>query len=213
MNFQPNVKHEAHFDNRYKQVEEMSKSFGSKFYYMQAIGVVVDDILNEFETKQYSNLNAHPIFAIKDNDSFLQGNESFGGFGFLPSYSKIIYIPKKSLDDLNIVPIEHDIIYDTIENSLYQVTNIDTNNDGYEGDKINNRQFNYKVYLKGYSASTSEIINTDVDKDMTDIDGALLSLDELESLTKVDANDNVNTPSKVISDTVVGDNHNPFERI
>ena len=161
-NFQPKVQTEEIFNIRYSQVWESSKLFGRECYYIQATDVETNDIFKEVTARNFESINKHTFYYTRDNDTFFNGTESFGGFGYLPMYSDIKYIAKKWFDDVDIEPLEGDLIYDVIENVLFEITKVDENISEYNGDKILDRVFNHKLYLELYKPDYNDTLNNNI---------------------------------------------------
>ncbi len=158
-NFQPDVS-QVHFDNRYNQVWEASKLIGRPCYYYQPEEVRRDDVFKEIESRKFDNSKKYDFFFTRDNETMFNGTESFGGFGYLPSYADIFYIPKKWFDDVIITPLEGDLIYDITNEMIFEVTKVNENVSEWNGDVIGGRVFNNKLYLKLYEAGYNDDIST-----------------------------------------------------
>lgn len=162
MNFQPKVNLEGHFDIRYNQVQEASKLFGYQCIYIPAVDLEENGIWREVTARKFANVVKHDFYYTKDNDTFFNGTESFGGFGFMPMYSEIKYIAKKWFDDVSIEPTEGDLIYDVIEDMIFEITKVNDNISEFNGDKIHNRIFNHKLYLELYKPDFNDDLAGDV---------------------------------------------------
>ena len=212
MNFRPKVNTEAIFDMRYDQVHEASELFGFKVYYLQASDVDTNVIFSEIERKEFTKNKAFPMFAIRDNDTMFQGTESFGGFGYVPSYHDIKYIPKKWFDVINITPIEGDLIFDTETSMMMEVSKVDENIDEFSGNKIGQRVFTHKIFLKTYDTSTESTVDDTME--LTDIDNALASIGGISNV-KEETNHRIkddidaNTDYSTMNDELTPDD-NPF---
>ena len=188
-NFQPKTETEEIFNIRYSQVWESSKLFGRECYYIQATDVETNDIFKEVTARNFESINKHTFYYTRDNDTFFNGTESFGGFGYLPMYSDIKYIAKKWFDDVTIEPLEGDLIYDVIENVLFEITKVDENISEYNGDKILDRVFNHKLYLELYKPDYNDNLDNDVlynDINQTDLNSELTTELEDEDMISID---------------------------
>ena len=188
-NFQPKTETEEIFNIRYSQVWESSKLFGRECYYIQATDVETNDIFKEVTARNFESINKHTFYYTRDNDTFFNGTESFGGFGYLPMYSDIKYIAKKWFDDVDIEPLEGDLIYDVIENVLFEITKVDENISEYNGDKILDRVFNHKLYLELYKPDYNDNLDNDVlynDINQTDLNSELTTELEDEDMISID---------------------------
>lgn len=162
MNFQPKVNLERHFDLRYGQVQEASKLFGYPCIYIPAVDLEENGIWREITARKFANVVKFDFFYTKDNDTFFNGSESFGGFGFMPMYSDIKYIASKWFDDVSIKPMEGDLVYDINEDMIFEITKVNDNISEYNGDKIQNRIFNNKLYLELYKPDFNDDLAGDV---------------------------------------------------
>jgi len=176
MNFQPNP-NEPWGNIRYSQTYEASKLFGRKIYYCKASDIIDDKIFGEETYRKFLDENTYEMYSFRDDDTFFQGDDGFGGFGLIPTYSDIVYIPIKWFDDLNITPTEGDLIlYDQTQgHHLFEITKVDTSTEAYGGNVINNRRFIHKLYLKLYERSTD------------DFDDDFQQLEDLDKLLDLEA--------------------------
>lgn len=161
MNFQPKVHTEVHFDNRYNQVHEASRLFGYPCLYIPSEDLIENGIFREITARKFANVVKHSFFYTKDNDTFFNGGESFGGFGFMPMYSDIKYIAVKWFDDVGITPMEGDLVYDVNEDMIFEITKVNDNISEFNGDKIQDRVFNNKLYLELYKPDFNDDLATD----------------------------------------------------
>jgi len=143
-------------NQREVQVYEASVIYGRKVYYMKPNNINTNEIFGEVLTRDFLNANSYEMYSTRDNDTMYEGGETFGGFGFVPSYNSIQYIPIKFFKDKNITPAEGDLIYQLEDNMLFEVTKIGDKTEEYNGSVINNRLFNYKLYLKLYSLADDD---------------------------------------------------------
>lgn len=183
-NFQPKVHTEEIFNIRENQVWEAAQLVGKQVFYMKATNIDTDEIFGEVISRDFINTNMYEMWATRDNDTHFMGTEVFGGFGLIPLYSDILYIPVKFFKDIDssFEPLEGDLIYygDIEFNALFEITKVGDSTEEYEGDKINGRLFNYKIYLKQYNRA---------DDDFTGFETT--SIPEVEGLDDVDL-DNLN---------------------
>jgi hypothetical protein len=191
MNFQPDPTLQWG-DIRESQVYESSKLFGRKVYYIQSEVISNDEIFQENVSRKFLDDNTYEFYSFRDNDTFFDGSDGFGGFGFIPSYSDILYIPIKWFTDNNIEPKEGDLIlYDKTQLShLFEITKVDTKTEEYNGDVVNGRRFSYKIYLKLYEKADDNF--NDVDFNINPETETLLDLvsDDLNDISK-DLSDHV----------------------
>ena len=104
-------------------------------------------------------------------------------------YSDIKYIAKKWFDDVDIEPLEGDLIYDVIENVLFEITKVDENISEYNGDKILDRVFNHKLYLELYKPDYNDNLDNDVlynDINQIDLNNELTTDLEDEDMISID---------------------------
>jgi len=190
-NFQPNTQ-EFYFDQREQQVYESSKLFGRLVWYLKASVVTDDKIFGEAIARDFLVENAYQFYGFRDNDTQYTGMETFGGFGFVPQYNDIIYIPTLWFKDNNFEPIENDLVYYEEDNMLFEITKVNTLTEQYGGDVINNRRFTYKLYLKLYSLADDNFTGFET-TDIAEIEGLDdVSLNNLnDSLIQDIANENI----------------------
>ena len=179
-NFQPKVTTEEIFNLRDKQVWEVSKLHGKQVYYMQADNIETDDIWGEVVARDFLEENSYAMYATRDNDTHFTGTELFGGFGFVPNYNDILYIPTKWFTDIDVsfVPVEGDLIYygDIEFNALFEIVKVGDKTEDYEGDKVNGRLYNYKLYLKLYERADDDFTGFDATEiaELENIDDVIL---------------------------------------
>lgn len=150
-NFQPTPKTNAWGDMRENQTYEASKLFGRKVHYLQATNIDTNEIFGEAISRDFLATKTFEMWATRDNDTHFTGVESFGGFGLIPMYHDILFIPKKFFTEFAITPYEGDLIYYETESMMFEIVKVDTNTEEYKGDTVNARRFNHKLYLKLYS--------------------------------------------------------------
>ena len=159
-NFQPKVATEEIFNLRDKQVWEVSKLHGKQVYYMQADNIETDDIWGEVVARDFLEENSYAMYATRDND--------------------ILYIPTKWFTDVDVsfVPVEGDLIYygDIEFNALFEIVKVGDKTEDYEGDKVNGRLYNYKLYLKLYDRADDDFTGFDATEiaELENIDNAVL---------------------------------------
>ena len=201
-NLQPKVFSESVFDQRESQVAEASRIFGKPCRYMKPNSVLENEIFGEVLSRDFLEDNSYLYYLTRDDDSSFMGNgESFSGFGFVPSYSDIVYIPVKFFNDDNIEPIEGDLIYYEIEKTLFEVTKVGTLTEAYNGDRINDRLFNYKLYLKLYSLADDEFEGFNITE--------APELDDLDDVTLNNLNDSL-TATLELENPITANSSNPF---
>jgi len=149
-NFQPKPLTEPWGDMREVQCWESSKLFGRPIRYMKPTRVKENLIFGESIARNFTDANSFPMFTFRNDDTHFAGTESFGGFGLIPQYDDLIHIPVKWFKDINETPIEGDVVYYQNEDILFEISKVAPLNEQFEGDRINERQFNYKIYLKLY---------------------------------------------------------------
>jgi len=149
-NFQPSPKTEPWGDMREVQCWESSQLFGRPVKYMKPEQIKENLIFGESVARNFKDSNSYGMFAFRDDDTHFSGNESFGGFGLIPQYNDLIHIPVKWFKDASITPIEGDVVYYQNEDILFEISKVAPLNEQFDGDRINERQFNYKIYLKLY---------------------------------------------------------------
>lgn len=159
-NFQP-IMTEQWADNRDNQTYEISQLYGREIYYLQATQIEENHIFGESISRDFLASKAHKMMSLRDNDTSYSGTESFGGFGLVPQYNDIQYIPVKWFTDLGIEPMEGDLIYNTENNTMFEIAKVGTLTDDYAGTIINNRKFVYKVFLRLYEMSDDNFTNFD----------------------------------------------------
>ena len=204
-NFQPKVNTEEIFNIREKQVWEASRLHGKPVYYLQAESIDADIIFGEEVSRNFDESKKHEFYATRDNDTFYSGEESFGGFGFLPQYADIVYVPVKWFKDLDIEPIEGDIVmYDKSDlNTVFEISKISPLTEEYNGDIVAGRRFNYKIYLKLYQRGDDTFSSFETETDDTSF------LEEFEEVDLDNLNDDLTTKLD-IDDNVKIDSRNPF---
>jgi len=195
--FQPKVNTEKTFDYRENQVYEAAKLFGRPMWYLRSNVIEDDKIFGEAISRDFLNENAYEFYGTRDNDTSFAGSETFGGFGFVPSYNSIIFIPVKYFKITHFDPIEGDLIY--MEDKLFEITKVNTLTEAYEGDRINERLFNYKIYLKLYNL-------TDDNFDIPDIP----NIEYLDSPDLNNLNDDLTSDIENEQPIIVADQNNPF---
>ncbi len=150
-NFQPTPKTSAWGDLRELQTYEATKLFGRKIHYLRASNIDVNEIFGEAVSRDFLASNAHEMWATRDNDTHFSGVEAFGGFGLLPMYNDILFVPIKFFKDLAFIPYEGDLIYYEDQTMMFEIVKADTKTEDYNGDMVNERRFNHKLYLKLYN--------------------------------------------------------------
>lgn len=189
-NFQPTPATSAWGNQREYQTYEASKLFGRKIQYLQATNVDTNEIFGEAISRDFLSTKAHEMWATRDNDTHFTGAEAFGGFGLIPMYNDILYVPKKFFSDLSITPYEGDLIYYEMESMMFEVVKADTNTEDYNGDTVNSRRFNHKLFLKLYNPADDSFTGFEVSHPAIETFDDL-SLNDLNSTLTTDI-DNMN---------------------
>lgn len=204
--FQPNLTStESALGNQYLyQYQEHTNLQGYPYKYIKAVETESNDIFNESTARDFLTTNGYSIKVKKDEDQMFSGSEVFGGFGYLPSYSNIIYIPSLTLTELNIEPLEGDLMYDEISKVLFQITKVDTLTETQLNLKINDLVLARKVYLKQYQFSYKDNFDDTTEDELFEIETSLEELDKLNDTlnTNIDNTDSIN---KNDIDNVFGD--------
>lgn len=201
MNFQPSTTLDAgFFTQKLNQSHEASKLTGYPIYYLKASNLETDEIFGEATKRSFLEANAYPMFCFRDEDTNFTGTESFGGFGYTPTYNDIRYIPVKWFTDELIEPIEGDLLFDSHYNVLFEITKVGTLTDVHTGDVINNQLINYKMFLKQYAKGNDDFEVTSIDK-----------LTEMEADSVIDSyNDDLTTDIANLDVRDSATRQNPF---
>jgi hypothetical protein len=195
-NFQPTPNStELWGDQREYQVYEATQNYGRKIYYLKAVNVNVNDIFGEAISRDFLSTNAYEMYATRDNDTHFSGVESFGGFGLVPMYQDILFIPIKYFKDINYTPYEGDLIYYEDISMLLEIVKADTKTEDYNGDVINARRFNHKLYLKLYSPADDNFTGFNTMIPQLETFDAIDLLNINETLTNVITTANIVKPA------------------
>lgn len=205
-NFQPNL---LDTEDKYgiqlkAQYAEETNLYGYPFTYIKAKEIQKNDIFNESTSREFIKENGYKFNVKKDEDQMFNGSELFGGFGYAPSYTNIIYIPTLTLDLINLEPLEGDLLFDEISNIIFQITKVDTLLDTQLNLRINKIVLARKVYLKQYQFSYKDSFEDDLKQELFEIETSLEELDKLNDVIN-GAIDNTNAINKNDIDNVFGD--------
>lgn len=200
-NFQPKPLTEGWGDLREVQTWESSKLFGRPIRYLKPEQVKENLVFGESVARNFNDDTSYAMWAFRSDDTHFAGTEAFGGFGLIPQYNDMIHIPVKWFKDLSIEPIEGDVIYYINEDVLFEISKVTPLNEQFEGDRINERQFNYKIYLKLYHLADDNfnVTTTDVTK--------ITALDDIDLNTLNDDMEGVIDSLEIVQPA---DSKNPF---
>ena len=143
--------------------------------FIKAVEVSSNPIFNESTGRSFLLENGYTMRCKRTDDSVYAGGEVFGGFGFTPNYNDSIYIAVKYFNDIGLVPEEQDLVFDDVQNIVYQITKVDTLLEAQQSLRINDRMFSYRIYLKHYTygykdnvepALASELFEPELNDDM-----------------------------------------------
>lgn len=195
-NFQPlSANEDKWFQQTKIQHWEVTQLSGYPIKFLKAIEQENNPIFNESTSRQFIASNGYPMAVNKDEDSMFSGSESFGGFGYTPSYTNIFYIPIKYFDDIAITlgepiePLEGDLIFETIEDKIYQITKVDTDTEALQSIRTNDMKFSYKVYVKQYTFSYKDTFDTNTEDEIFDVSTPLEVLEALNATLNQDITD------------------------
>jgi len=200
-NFQPKPKTDPWGNMREVQCWEASKLYGRPVKYMKATIVKENQIFGESVARSFTDANSYSMMVLRDDDTHFSGTESFGGFGLIPQYNDLIHIPVKWFKDNSIEPMEGDVVYYQNEDILFEVSKVTPLNEAYEGDKINERLFNHKIYLKLYHLA---------DDNFNVTDPALVNLADLDDVNLNTLNDDLSDIIETLDIVRPADASNPF---
>ena len=204
--FQPNLNTtEETLGNQLKyQYQEETNLNGYPYRYIKAEEISNDKIFNESTARQFITSNGYDMNVKKDEDSMFGGGEMFGGFGYMPSYTNVLYIPALTLEEIDLDPKEGDLMFDIISKLIFQITKVDTKADTQLSLRINDLLLARKVYLKQYSFSYKDSFDETTEDDLFEIDTALEELDKLNDTLNFDI-DETGSINKYDVDDVFGD--------
>lgn len=200
-NFQPTPNTDLWGDHREVQVWEASKLYGRPVRYMKPTMIKENKIFGESVARNFTDANSYPMMALRDDDTHFSGTESFGGFGLIPQYNDAIHIPVKWFKDLGIDPIEGDVVYYQNEDILFEVSKVMPLTDAYAGDKINERLFNQKLFLKLYHLA---------DDNFNVVAPELVNLANLDDIDLNTLNDDLSDIIESLDIVRPADSANPF---
>lgn len=186
------------------QYQEHTNLQGYPYRYIKAVETESNNIFNESTARDFLVDNGYSIKVKKDEDQMFSGSEIYSGLGYLPSYSNIVYIPTLTLTELNIEPLEGDLLYDEISKILFQITKVDTLTETQLSLKINDLVLARKVYLKQYQFSYKDSFDIDTSDELFEIETSLEELDKLNNTLNTNI-DNTKSINKNDIDNVFGD--------
>ena len=188
----------------YYQYYEETNIMGYPIKYVQAVETENNPIFGESTARDFLSSNGFDMKSKRDDDTMYQGGEVYGGFGYTPSYSQILYIPKKYFDDLNIEPLEDDLIYDKIDNIFFQISKVNTKTEEQGNIKVNNLILAYKIYLKQYTWGYKDTFDASLTDELIDDE---LTLEDLENINlDLETNiDSMNILDNTKKDNIFGD--------
>jgi len=188
-NFQPdfNVKESVFGDQVEKQHWEVMELSGYPVKFIKATKVAENEIFNESIARAFTTENGYSMRCLRSDDTFYAGTEMFGGFGYTPSYTEAIFIAVKYFKDISVLPEEQDLVFDEVQNILFQITKVDTLLESQSSVRANDRLFSYKIYLKHYAQSYKDSIDVNLSNEILE---AGYSDDILDALNS-DLNDSI----------------------
>lgn len=205
-NFQPNLNLDENVlgdQIEYQHWEAMEIS-GYPIKFIKAVKVEENKIFNESTARSFTSANGYSMRCKRSDDSFYAGTETFGGFGYAPSYSDNMFVAVKYFKDIGLVPEEQDLIFDEVQNILFQITKVDTLLESQSSVRVNDRMFSYTIYLKHYSQSYKDSIDTELSEEMLETGYTDDILDALNSDLN-DAIDELVILDETRKDDVFGD--------
>jgi hypothetical protein len=195
-NFQPdlNVKESILGNQLEVQHWEVAEISGYPIKFIKAEHTENNDIFNEGTARSFLDSNGYTMRSLRSDDTVYGGTELFGSFGYSAGYNDVIYVPIKYFKDIDLLPDERDLVFDDVQDIVYEITKVDTLNETQESLRINDRLFSYKIYLKRYSKFYKDSFDT-VQDDIFTPEFNNEVLDELNSdlqqaITDLDVEDN-----------------------
>ncbi len=199
--FQPTVaNHPVLMEQIKQQYKEESELFGYSMTYYRPVETENGQVFAESTARNFLESNGTNMFYKRTEDEFFGGDESFGGFGLLPSYKLIVFVSVLYFEESNLrEPIEGDLIYDNLNNLLLEISKVDPLTESQLSTKLADSQNAWRIYLKEYEWSYKDSIESSIvsdleteftDQDLDDINDALnddIDLVDAVDDTEVDA--------------------------
>lgn len=204
-NFQPDLNlKESTLGNQIEyQHWEVAELSGYPIKFIKAIHTEDNTIFNEGTARSFLDANGYSMRSLRGDDSVYSGTELFGAFGYNAGYNDTIFIPVKYFNDITLEPEERDIVFDSVQNVVYEITKVDTLTETQDSLRINDRMFSYKVYLKKYSKFYKDSFDVVEDEIFTP-DFNIAVLDSLNTTVQTDVT-NLGVEDTTVTDNVFGD--------
>ncbi len=196
--FQPtNTNNPNYMSMRKRQQKEEAQLFGYAIKYLRPTEIEEGKIFSESVARDFTLENGFSMFSKREDDSLYMGDNTFGGFGLLPQYKQILYIPVLFFEDNALsVPLEGDVILDERDNILFQISKVGELDELQPSLRINDVVLSYKVYLKEYlysykdkfDSSFTEGLGDDFNnQDTTNLNSELnTDIDDLDIIDEAD---------------------------
>lgn len=130
---------------------ECAEISGFPMIFMKAEHTSTDSVFNEGTARSFLTINGHNMKYLKSDTTMYSGGELFGAFGFNAGYNETVFVPVKYFKDLSIEPQERDLVFDDVQNIVFEITKVDTLEETQVSLRVNDRLFSYKIYLKKYN--------------------------------------------------------------
>lgn len=161
---QPDLQNkEPVFGDQYKyQYKEHSQMSGYPIKYLKAEEVTNNKIFSESTSRDFLSENGFSFFCKRDEDSMYNGTEVYGNFGYVPSYTNVLYIATLYFEENNIEPLEGDLIFDETDDILFEITKVDTLIEAQANLRVNKTVIARKIYCKHYTYSYKDNFDDDL---------------------------------------------------
>ena len=174
------------YKNQYKEHSQMS---GYPIKYLKASELTNNKIFIESTSREFINTNGFSFYCKRDEDSMYNGTEIYGNFGYVPSYTNVLYIATLYFEENNIEPLEGDLIFDITDNILFEITKVDTFIEAQASLRINNTVIARKIYCKHYTYSYKDKFDDTLEDEIYDDDINNQELDKLNDTLRFDIDD------------------------
>lgn len=188
--FQPDLENiETDLKEQYKyQYKEESELFGYPIHYIKPEELESNTIFNESTSREFIRDNSTQMFCKRDEDSMFSGSEVYGGFGYQPSYTNVLYVAVLYFEGAYIEPQEGDLIYDSTDHIMFEVTKVDSLTDTQSNLRMNETVFARKLYCKQYTYSYKDSFDTTTAEESFDDSINIQELDKLNDTLRSDIN-------------------------
>lgn len=170
---------------------------GDEIVFIKSQNVSLNEFFGEYKTKILSQSYLMRFFnETQANSKTNTVNSIFATqFGFVSDNDCIIYIPRITFVNYNIIPQIDDVIYSKRTNQLFTITYVKDSPQKFQGSDLS-----YELKLKLYMADNTVIINQQVKNSVPNIDFLEQVVNQINSIN----NDKVDS---IISDKQLIDNN------